>query len=74
MSSQGNRYIIGLCKTDGNLILVEPMKNRTSSKMCKAYNNLMDRIRQSNMTIKKPFLDNKASKEFLHTIRKQGIE
>ena len=37
VSSQGNMYIMLLCKTDGNLILVEPMKNRTSGEICKAY-------------------------------------
>ena len=37
VSSQGNRYIMVLCKTDGNLILVKPIKNRTSGEMCKAY-------------------------------------
>ena len=42
MSSQGNRFIMVLCKTDGNLIMVEPMKNRTSGKMCKAYNTLIN--------------------------------
>ena len=41
MSSQGNRYIMVLCKTDRNPIPVEPMKNRTSGEMCKAYITLM---------------------------------
>ena len=63
-----------LCKTDGNLILVKPMKNRISGKMCKAYNNLMNRIKQSGIIIKKHILDNEASEEFLQTIRKQGIK
>ena len=49
-----------LCKTDGNLILIEPTKNRTSGKMCKAYNKLMHQINQSGIIIKKHILDNKA--------------
>ena len=39
--SLGNRYIMVLCKTDKNLTPVEPMKNRTSGEMCKAYITLM---------------------------------
>ena len=35
ISSQGNWYIMVLCETDGNLILMKPMKNRTSEEMCK---------------------------------------
>ena len=40
-SNQGNRYIMVLCKIDGKLIMVKPMKYRTSGKMCKAYGRLM---------------------------------
>ena len=46
MSSQGNRYIMVLCKTDGSLILVKPMKNRTLGEMCKAYKKLMQQLDQ----------------------------
>ena len=41
VSSQGNRYIMVFYKKDRNLILVEPMKTRTSGEMCWAYNKLM---------------------------------
>ena len=37
VSSQRNRYIMVLCKTDENLILVELIRNRTSGEMYKAY-------------------------------------
>ena len=68
-SSQGNRYIVILCETDGNFILIKAIKNRTSGKMCKAYKELMERIKQSSITFKKHILDNKASEEFIQTIR-----
>ena len=74
MSSQENRYIMVLCKTDRNLILVKPRKNRTSSKMCKAYNTFMNWLKQSGITVKKHILDNEASEEFLQTIKQQGIK
>ena len=41
VASQGNQYIIFLCKIDGNLILVKPLKSRMSGEMCKAHNRLM---------------------------------
>ena len=52
-----------LCETDENLILIEPMKNRTSGKMCKAYKKLMHRINQSGGMIKKHILVNEALEE-----------
>ena len=60
VSSQGNKYIMVLCKTDGNLILVKPMKNRTSGKICKAYEKLMQQLNQCGIKINKYILDNKA--------------
>ena len=41
VSSQGNRYFMVLYKKDGNLILVKPMKTRSSREMCWAHNKLM---------------------------------
>ena len=61
VSSQRNRYIMMLCETDGNLILVEPMKNRTSGEMYKAYEKLMQKMSQSVIKIKKNSHDNEAS-------------
>ena len=74
MSSQRNRYIMVLCKTDRNPIPVEPMTNRTSGEMCKAYITLMRRLKQSGITVKKHILGNEASEEFLQTIKQHGIE
>ena len=42
--------------------------------ICKTHKQLMCRINQSGIIIKKYILDNKASEEFLQTIRKQGLE
>ena len=41
----------GALQIEGNLILVEPMKKRTSGKMCKAYDRLMCRMNQSGIII-----------------------
>ena len=52
LSSQGNRYIMVLCQIDGNFTLVEWMKNGTSGEMCKAYDRLMQRLQNSDPSIK----------------------
>ena len=39
--SHGNRYIMVLYETDGNIIIVKPMKARLSGNMCWTYNKLM---------------------------------
>ena len=69
VSSLGNRYIMVLYKVDVNLILVEPMKNRTSRKMCKAYERLMQWLHQSGIKIKKCILDNEVSEDLLKAIQ-----
>ena len=68
VSSQGNRYIMVLCETDGNLILVEPMKNRTSSEMSRTYKKLMQGLNNNGIKIKKHILKNEASGKYLKTI------
>ena len=69
VSSQGNLYIMVLCKANDNLMLMESMKNRTSGEMCKAYKQL----RSFGITIKKHILDSEALGENLQAIKK-GIE
>jgi hypothetical protein len=41
-SSRGNQYIMVLCDINSNAILVAAMKNCTSGKMIRAYQELID--------------------------------
>ena len=46
---RGNQYIMVLADSDSDAILVEPMKNCTSSKMICAYQALLDRLLAANI-------------------------
>ena len=50
-----------LCETDENLMLVEPMKNRTLGEMWRVYEKLMQQLILSNIEIKKNILDKKVT-------------
>jgi hypothetical protein len=43
-SSCGNQYVMVLAKININAILIEPMKNRTSGKMIRAYKTFITRL------------------------------
>ena len=45
ISCLGNWYLMVSCEIESNAILVEPMKNRSSGEMSKAYKTLMDRLK-----------------------------
>ena len=56
-----------------NAILVEPMKNRSSGEMSKAYKKLMDQLNVANIYRKKIILNNDGSDDFLQHIMQAGI-
>ena len=66
---RGNQYIMVLTKSDSDVILVEPMKNRTSGEMIRAYQALIDRLHAANIVPKHHILDNECSVEFKATIK-----
>ncbi len=68
-SSHGNQYIMVLIDVNSDAILVELMKNRTSGKMIRAYQTLIDRLRTTGSISKLHVLDNKCSQDFRDTIR-----
>jgi hypothetical protein len=63
-SSRGNQYIMVLIKLDSNAILVEAMKNRTASKMIRAYQTLLDCLHSAGIQPKIHLLDNECPAEF----------
>ena len=62
-----------LVELDGNRILVEPMKGKTSSDMVRSYNTLVNRLNSSGIEPKLHILDNACLKEFAEAIEKQGM-
>ena len=70
VSSQDNHYKMVLCKAVGNIILVEPMKNKTAGEMSKAYKQFMQWPRSCGIIIRKHILNNKASGDYLQALKK----
>ena len=60
-SKSGNRYIMIMCEMNGNAIMSEPMNNRTSGEIVKAYQKLIKRLCLAGITPKKHILDNECS-------------
>ena len=63
-SLRGNQHIMVLTKSDSDVILVEPMKNRTSGEMIRAYQALINHLHAANIIPKQHILDNECLVEF----------
>ncbi len=55
-----------LTESESNAILVEPMTNRTSGEMIRAYQVLINRLRSAGIAPKQHILDNLSFYELLH--------
>ena len=62
-----------LTESDSDVILVEPMKNRTSGEVIRAYQALIDRLHAANIVPKHHILDNECSEEFKTTINSNNM-
>ena len=61
-SSIGHKYIMILWAIDGNVVLAEPMENKSEDAMVETYQKLIKRINYAGIFPKKHILDNKISK------------
>ena len=73
-SYRGNQYIMVLIELDGNSILVEAMQNRTSGEMIRAYQTLVDRLKECGIKPKLHILDNECSDEFKKQIETNNMK
>jgi hypothetical protein len=60
-SQSMNKYIMVMVDADSSGILVEPIKNRTDAELTRAYEKLLQRLKQSGIEPKKHVLDNEVS-------------
>jgi len=72
-SSRGHQYIMVLTESDSTAILVEPMKNRSSTEMIRAYQALIDRLNAAGVFPQQHILDNECSKEFKVAIKTNNM-
>jgi hypothetical protein len=63
-----------LIELDSNAILVEAMKNRSSTEMIRAYQVLVDRLRSAGIQPKMHLLDNECSADFKERIKLNKME
>ena len=73
-SRKGNKYIMVLCEVDNDIIITEPLRNRTAGEMVKAFKKLMKRLKRAGIKPKKHMLDNEASEEFKDAIVEHEME
>ena len=71
-SYRGNQYIMVLLEVDSDAILAEPMKDRTSGEMTRAYTSIMDRLHSYGIKPTLHILDNECSVEFKKAIQSYG--
>ncbi len=72
-SIKGSQYMMVLTESDSDAILVEPMKNRTSGEMIRAYQTLINRLRSAGIAPKHRILDNECSNDFKETIKANNM-
>ena len=73
-SFKGNQYVMVLFETIGNNILVEAMRNRTSGEMIRAYQVLVDGMKEKRIHPTMHILNNECSAEFKDTIKENKMK
>ena len=63
-----------LFELDSNNILCEAMKNRTSGEMVRAYQKLVDRLKEKGILPKMHILDNEGSEELYAAIKLNNMK
>ena len=73
-SYRGMQYIMALHESSSNVILVKPMRNRTSGEMLETYQILIDRLKEAKIEPKICILDNECLGEYKKAMQKNGIK
>ena len=66
----GNQYIMIAYHCDVNLILADSFYSRKDTHRLLAYNNIMQRLTDNNLSVDLQILDNEASTEYKRSIKK----
>ena len=70
-----NQYIMVMYEMDvTSSILVEPMRNRTSGEMVRAYQAMIDRLQKAGIKLTPHILDNECSAEFKNAIEENEMK
>ena len=74
VSSRGNKYILVHYDYDSNAILAEPLKNRTSGEIKRAWMVLFEKLNRHGNAPKIYIMDNEASHDLKQTCKKYGLD
>ena len=73
-SYKGMQYIMVLYELSSNVILVEPLRNKTSGEMVAAYQKLVDRLEEGGIKPNFHILDNEISGEYRDAIAENEMK
>ena len=73
-SYKGMQYIMVLYELSSNVILVEPLRNKTTGEMVAAYQKLVDRLEEGGVKPNFHILDNEISGEYRDAIRENKMK
>ena len=62
-SSRGHKYVMILCAIDGNVVLADPMKNKSEGEIVETYQNLIKRLNDAGIFQKSIFWITKSPKD-----------
>ena len=69
----GNQYIMIAYHCDANLILAVPLKSRKDTHRLLAYNKLMQRLRDHELTVDLKIIYNESSADYKRVVKKNGV-
>ena len=72
-SSRGHKHIMILCAIDGNVVLANPMMNKSEGAMVEIYQRLIKRLNDAGIFPKKHILDDEISKGYKEAIEDNGM-
>ena len=70
---KGSQYMMVLTESESDAIHVEPMKNRTSGEMIRAYQVLINQLQSAGIAPKQHILDNSFSNDFKEAIKTNNM-
>ena len=73
-SSRGNNYVMVVYCYDANAIIAEPLKNRSTGEIVKAWNNINQKLENAGVCPSIYILDNEISQEFKQALKKKDIQ
>ena len=73
-SKKDHKYLMIMWELYGNVILAEPMKNKTEKEMIRTYQTLINRLKECGINTTRHILDNGTSDAYKERIKGNEIQ